>query len=272
VEPITTIRALLPSIAEASALACQYYRQEEILGARFKADDTVVTQADSAVEVLLRRAIADNFPAANIIGEEGGKTYDASRPYTFAIDPIDGTAVFASGTPGWAICVGLLDHSLRPIAGIVSAPRWDSLFLADVDPSSPVTHNGIPLPRVEALTTRVIGRNTTILIDSKLFQTHQLCGFPGKCRCFGSTALHICLVAQQSGFSLAHACSAYVWDIAAAHAIAERVGLTVQYLDGQPLTYRTLLPVQRTSTHIVVGHVAMLEAICPSIIPVVSVS
>lgn len=49
-EPITTIRALLPSIAEASALACQYYRQEEILEARFKADDTVVTHG-----TLLRR-------------------------------------------------------------------------------------------------------------------------------------------------------------------------------------------------------------------------
>lgn len=268
-KPITTIRTLLPAIIEAGALACQYYRREESLRTRLKTDDTVVTEADSAVEILLRQAITANFSQINLLGEEGEKTYDASRPYTFVIDPIDGTAAFASGTPGWAICVGVLDHTLHPVAGIVHAPRWDSLFVADIDPNSPATHNGIPLPKTEAPGLRAIERNTTILVDSKLFQTHRLQGFPGKCRCFGSTALHVCLVTQQTGMVLAHSCPVYVWDIAAAHAIARRVGLTMRYLDGRPIIYQALLPAQPTPNHVVAGHPAMLEAICPMIVPIV---
>ena len=265
--PITSIRGLLPAIAAAGELACQYYRCSERLGAQFKDDHTVVTAADKAVETLLRQAITDCFPDVNVLGEEGGTSYDPRRPYTFTVDPIDGTAAFVSGTPGWAICVGVLDQTLQPVAGIVSAPRWDSLFIADLDPQSPATHNGTPLPAVQTARSIPIDDNTTILIDSKLLRTHQIHDFPGKCRCFGSTALHVCLVAQQTGFALSHACPVYVWDIAAAHAIARRVGLTVQYLDGRPLVYEALLPAQHTLGHIAAGHPTVLAAICPTIVP-----
>jgi fructose-1,6-bisphosphatase/inositol monophosphatase family enzyme len=268
VAPITSIRGLLPAIAAAEELACQYYRRSEILEAQFKDDRTVVTAADKAVETLLRQAIADCFSDVNVLGEEGGTTFDPRRPYTFTVDPIDGTAAFVSGTPGWAICVGVLDRTLQPVAGIVSAPRWDSLFVADIDPQSPATHNGMPLPAVQTAAPVPIDDNTTILIDSKLLRTHQLHDFPGKCRCFGSTALHVCLVAQQTGFALSHACPVYVWDIAAAHAIVQRVGLTVQYLDGRPLVYEALLPAQPTLGHIAAGHPTVLAAICPTIVPV----
>jgi fructose-1,6-bisphosphatase/inositol monophosphatase family enzyme len=141
------------------------------------------------------------------------------------------------------------------------------LFMADIDPSSPATHNGTPLPTVVASKGQNLHSNTTILVDSKLFQTHYLRGFPGKCRCFGSTALHVCLVAQQSGFALSHSCSVHVWDIAAAHAIARRVGITVQYLDGRPLNYADLLSGRPTPEPIMAGPPGMLDAIRPLLVP-----
>jgi fructose-1,6-bisphosphatase/inositol monophosphatase family enzyme len=225
----------------------------------------VVTAADMAVEGLLRQAIQQLFPEGNVLGEEHGIAYDPGKPYTFVIDPIDGTATFASGTPCWAICVGVLDNTLQPVAGVVSAPSWESLFVADLDPQSPATHNGVPLP--QAPTPEPLDSNTTILTDSRLYQTHHLRGFSGKCRNFGSAALHICLVAQQSGFVLAHSCPVYIWDIAAAHAIAARVGVTVQYLDGQPLTYRPLLTGRPTLGHTVAGHPDILATLSPSFVP-----
>ncbi len=166
---ITSIRSLLPAITEASQLARQYYRCGDRLGTRLKADRSVVTEADTTVEALLRRAIGECFSGVNILGEEGGVAYDPSQPYTFVIDPIDGTLAFTCGTPGWAICVGVLDHTLQPVAGIISAPSWDSLFVADLDPQSPATYNGTPLP--VAATPEPIDNNTTILIDSRFLQT-----------------------------------------------------------------------------------------------------
>jgi fructose-1,6-bisphosphatase/inositol monophosphatase family enzyme len=123
----------------------------------------------------------------------------------------------------------------------------------------------VPLP--SATTPEPIDNNTTILIDSRFVQTHQVRGFPGKCRSFGSTALHMCLVAQQSGFALAHSCPVHIWDITAAHAIAARVGLTVQYLNGPTLTYRPLLTGQPTPAHLVTGHPATLDALSPTLVP-----
>jgi myo-inositol-1(or 4)-monophosphatase len=139
--------------------------------------------------------------------------------------------------------------------------------VADFDPQQPAIHNDMALSSVDVASTDTLDDNSTILIDSKLFRTHQLSRFPGKCRCFGSAALHICLVAQQTGFVLAHSGPVHIWDIAAAHAIARRVGLTVQYMDGQPLTYKALLSGQRTPAHVVAGAAALLATICPMIVP-----
>lgn len=264
---ITSIRPLLPAIAAAAELARGYYRRDERLNPRFKADATIVTAADIAVETLLRQAIADCFPQANILGEEGEYRLDPALPYTFTIDPIDGTAAFASGAPAWAICVGLLDAHLQPIAGIVSAPCWSSLFMADADAATPAVHNGTALAAFDPTARPGIDQHTTLLVDSKLFQTHYLRGFPGKCRCFGSMALHLCLVAQQRGYAMAHSCPIHVWDVAAAHALARRVGMPVQYLDGQPLTYADLLSGRRARAHIVGGHPALLQALRSIFVP-----
>jgi myo-inositol-1(or 4)-monophosphatase len=268
VSSITSIAGLLPAIAEAGQLAQHYYRHGERLGTHLKADCSVVTEADTAVEALLRQAISDCFPGVNILGEEGGVAYNPEQPYTFVIDPIDGTLSFACGTPGWAICVGVLDSALQPVAGIISAPSWDGLFVADLDPHSPALYNGTPLP--VAVTPEPIDNNTTILIDSRFLQTHQVRDFPGKCRNFGSTALHMCLVAQQSGFALAHCCPVQIWDIAAAHAIVARVGLSVQYHDGEALTYGPLITGQPTRESLLTGHPAMLTALGPHLVPLAS--
>jgi len=62
VAAITSICSLLPAIAEAGRLARQYYRGGERLGTRLKADRSVVTEADTTVEALLRRAVEVDFP------------------------------------------------------------------------------------------------------------------------------------------------------------------------------------------------------------------
>src|SRR5262249_19304242 len=97
---MTSITTLLPAIAEAAQIAQHYYRHGGRVGTRLKADRSVVTEADTAVEALLRQAIGDCFPGVNILGEEGafgpsadtvaeegGAVYDPQRPYTLVIDP-----------------------------------------------------------------------------------------------------------------------------------------------------------------------------------------
>lgn len=269
-DQMPSIRVLLPAIEEASQLAQSYYRHHDRLGTEVKPDHSVVTVADREVEILLRRAIAQHFPGCNLVGEEDEPDYHASRPYTFIIDPIDGTMSFINDTPGWAICIGVLDQAFTPVAGIVCAPAWDSLYLADFDPASPALLNDQPMaPFTEA---PPINSDTTLMLDSKFFRTHYLHDFSGRCRGVGGIALQICLVAQQRGYHLAHADLLYAWDFAASHAIARRVGLTLRYIDGTPLDYAAFMPDKLTLKPLVAGHASVLDAMCPKMMPLPPVS
>jgi len=69
------------------------------------------TQADVAAEEILISAIEKNLPEYNIVAEEHG-TMDKGSPYSFIIDPLDGTNNFVLGiqrsldlwAPGFCFC------------------------------------------------------------------------------------------------------------------------------------------------------------------------
>lgn len=90
-----------------------------------KADNTHVTDADTATERSIRSGIDKARPHDSILGEEFGVQGDSSRQWI--IDPIDGTANFLRGVPIWGTLISLAIDGV-PIVGVVSAPalrkRW----------------------------------------------------------------------------------------------------------------------------------------------------
>src|SRR3954447_10383449 len=95
------------------------------LAVRSKPDLTPVSDADTAVESLLRERLAAVRPEDAVIGEEYGATGDASRRWV--VDPIDGTKNFVRGAPVWATLLALQADG-AVVLGVVSAPalgrRW----------------------------------------------------------------------------------------------------------------------------------------------------
>jgi histidinol-phosphatase len=90
-----------------------------------KPDLTPVSDADRAVESLVRDRLATARPDDAVIGEEYGATGDADRRWI--VDPIDGTKNFVRGAPVWATLLALqADEQI--VVGVVSAPalgrRW----------------------------------------------------------------------------------------------------------------------------------------------------
>ena len=63
-----------------------------------KPDRTFVTQADTAIERLIRERIGDAFPDHGLVGEEYGDG-GGDAPVRWYIDPIDGTHNFIRGVP-----------------------------------------------------------------------------------------------------------------------------------------------------------------------------
>jgi histidinol-phosphatase len=91
-----------------------------------KPDLTPVSDADLAVETLLREHLAQARPDDAVLGEEfGGRAQISGRQWV--IDPIDGTKNFVRGVPVWATLIALLVDGV-PQVGVISAPalrrRW----------------------------------------------------------------------------------------------------------------------------------------------------
>lgn len=87
-----------------------------------------VTEADRAAEAVIRQAIRKRFPAHGIRGEEHGWERGTS-PYTWVIDPIDGTRSFILGQMHWATLIALNDGTV-PVLGVVHQPYVGESFLA----------------------------------------------------------------------------------------------------------------------------------------------
>lgn len=87
-----------------------------------------VTIADRAAEEVIRAEIARAHPDHGIHGEEQGKQAGTS-PFTWVIDPIDGTKSFILGQLHWATLIALHDGR-RPAVGVVHQPYVGETFLA----------------------------------------------------------------------------------------------------------------------------------------------
>ena len=118
------VEAALTWCDAADEIALRHFRQDPVTSR--KPDRTFVTEADTAVERLIRERIADAFPDHGVVGEEFGSDAGGAAVRWF-VDPIDGTHNYLRGVPIFATLLGVeRDGELQ--AGIVSAPalggRW----------------------------------------------------------------------------------------------------------------------------------------------------
>lgn len=94
----------------------------------WKDDRTEVTEADRGAEKLLAARVLAEWPQHGFIGEEHGQQGDATSPWQWIVDPIDGTSGFVRGIPVWATLIALTHADAGVVVGVVSAPalrhRW----------------------------------------------------------------------------------------------------------------------------------------------------
>jgi fructose-1,6-bisphosphatase/inositol monophosphatase family enzyme len=255
---ISTIADLLDVVRAAGQMALEAQREPGALERSFKEDGSVLTEIDGRVEEHLVAAISQHFPDANLVTEEAARPYDPGRPYTFTVDPIDGTDVYSQGMAGWCVSVGLQDRDLRPIAGILYAPRLDLLFFADVGLKATVNGAPVRLPDgVEPLSGRA-----NLMISSQSHHCIDLRAFPGKARSIGSAALHLCFPVAYPAVVAGLQCpGAHIWDVAGAHAICASVGFCFEYWDGSLIDYSALLDGSSIRDIVVSGPRPYVEAL-----------
>lgn len=106
-----------------------------------------VTIADRNAEAIIRREIRRTYPDHGILGEEYG-TDAGSSPYTWLIDPIDGTRAFVLGQLHWGTLIALSEAD-SPVIGLMHQPFTGETFIGSPR-GGELRHQG----RVRALAAR----------------------------------------------------------------------------------------------------------------------
>ncbi len=237
--PVSTsdLDGVLACLRDAAAAGAALARESFRPGARttapiaLKEGGSPVTDADLAVDRLLRERLGAALPEAGWLSEETADTAERlGRRAVLVVDPIDGTRAFVGGDARWCVSVALVVDG-RPVAGVVHAPVLDQRFEAVAGRGA--TLNGAP-----------IAASSRQSLDGA-----QVAGPANFARRLGGEApfrvvpkipsLAIRFVHVAAGFldGCVGASHSHDWDIAAADLIAREAGALVTDRDGAALTY-----------------------------------
>jgi myo-inositol-1(or 4)-monophosphatase len=217
---------------EAGRLLMEHFRRRVKI--EYKGDVDLVTVADRQSEALIIEHIRKQFPAHDIMGEEGTRI-ETGSDYKWYIDPLDGTTNFAHGYP--VFCVSMaVEYQGERIVGVVYDPTRDELFAAEK--GSGARLNGQP---IQASST---ARLAECLIatgfpshkrhqNPNIYFYHQLTLRSHGVRRAGSAALDLCNVAS-GRFDGFWEFNLNPWDTAAGVLIVEEAGGRVTDFSGGP--------------------------------------
>ena len=219
------------SLADRAAeIAMRFY--EGGFEVREKPDSTPVTEADLAVEAMIRERLASTFPGDAVLGEEHGMEGSGRR--VWVVDPIDGTKNFAARIQIWATLIALMVDD-EPVVGVVGAPALGERYGAASGAGA--TCNGSPI--------HVSGRAS---LDEAMVSFagigdwrsgpyadgfEALGATAARTRGFGDFWGHV-LVARGAVDVMAEE-QLHVWDWAALAAVVREAGGRVSRLDGGAL-------------------------------------
>ena len=193
-------------------------RVEDVTHKTDKAD--IVTEADHRANRIITTVIENEFPDHSIFSEES-EYVEGSAPYTWVIDPVDGTGNFTHGNPNYAVSIGLLEDE-KPVMGVVYVPETDELFHA-------VEGGDAYADGIQITTTDRDRLDESMLLtgydpDGE-FLAHYYHETRGV-RSLGSAALNLCYLASGSADALWEY-DTHPWDVAAGLVIARAAGARI---------------------------------------------
>jgi myo-inositol-1(or 4)-monophosphatase len=223
------------AVREAGALALQTFRGE--LRSWIKGASSPVSEADLAVDALLRERLLAIRDAGWLSEETEDDPARLQRAEVWVVDPIDGTRAYLAGLADWAISVALV-HAGRPVIAALYAPVTDELFLAVAGGGA--TLNGAPIrasagDRLADATFSGAKRR----LDSLAAVEPRIKTVPR----VPSLALRLARVATGALDGTFAAPNSHDWDLAAADLLVHEAGGLISTLTGQPLIYNRPEPV-----------------------------
>jgi len=202
----------------------------------YKSAKDVVTEVDRKAEILIIEHIRSRYTEHNILGEEGGLLKGADdSPYTWVIDPLDGTANYAADLAASCVSIGLLEGK-QSVMGVVYNPFRDELFVAERGTGAYLNGQRIRVGQQTTLEKSLVGfdlgysetKSVQQLQRAMLFRPHVR-----TMRILGSAVLALSYVAC-GRLDLFFHFGLSPWDLAAGTLLVEEAGGVVTDDNNQP--------------------------------------
>jgi myo-inositol-1(or 4)-monophosphatase len=226
---------LATAVREAGALALQTFRGQ--LKSWIKGKSSPVSEADLAVDALLRERLLTILDAGWLSEETEDDPARLRRADVWVVDPIDGTRAYLAGLPDWAISVALVNAG-RPVVAALYAPVTDELFLSIAGAGA--TLNGVPINAsrgdqiADAKFSGPKRRLESLAMIEPAIQTMPR---------VPSLALRLARVATGALDGAFAGPDSHDWDLAAADLLVHEAGGLISTVTGQSLVYNRPNPV-----------------------------
>jgi myo-inositol-1(or 4)-monophosphatase len=198
--------------------------------AEYKAGHDPVTEADTAVDALLRRELLRD--GEGWLSEETVDDFSRlDKKRVWIVDPLDGTREFVAGVPEFCVSVAMVEDGI-PVAGGICNPATNEIFLGSLD--SGVTYNGKPArasQRTNLAGAVILASRSEIKRGEwKRFEKTSV-----EVRPMGSVAYKLALVSVGVADITFTLTPKHEWDIAAGAALVTSAGGFISTLDNSPL-------------------------------------
>ncbi|MEL6204245.1 MAG: 3'(2'),5'-bisphosphate nucleotidase CysQ [Pseudomonadota bacterium] len=228
---------------EAGAKIMEIYNADDF-EVRAKGDDSPVTEADEAADVLIAAGLAEAFPDVLVVTEEQAATHAKTADTFLIVDPLDGTKEFVKRRGEFTVNIAYVENG-TPVRGVVYAPAKGRLFYTDAQGISVEETGAHALDTAgptEPLKVAAPDNSALMVVASKSHRDAATDDYIAKYAVRDMTSagssLKFCLLAAGEADLYPRLGRTMEWDTAAADAVLRGAGGTVvRFDDHTPLTY-----------------------------------
>jgi len=114
---------------KAGAVLLEGFKSSNAVRSQSEDPKHLVTKFDLESERIIISGIRKRYPRHSVLSEEAGLT-DKGSPYTWIVDPLDGTGNFTKKNPLFSISIALR-YEKEILLGVVYAPALEELYVAE---------------------------------------------------------------------------------------------------------------------------------------------
>ena len=227
--------------AAASTSLAIYYRRST---ADYKADGSIVTEADLAMQQALTDVLAERYPQVEMLGEEISEeqqleVIQGEADY-WCLDPVDGTTNFHATVPLFSVSLGLISDG-EIVLGIVYDPNRDEFFGAIKGQGFWINSRQVTRPeQPQALGSCIAFIDFKRLNDEMSISLVQNSPYKSQ-RNIGTCALEWAWLAAGRANLLLHG-RERIWDYTAGVLLTQEAGGKCETFDAEPVFKQTLVP------------------------------